>query len=314
MLSVNTTKDGTYTNVQVVFNNSLICDNYTVQVGTAKTIPVAEGYYYRLTDEFVPSEGLQYKNNNTYLILDRNAQGNGVMMISQGICDKNVIPADVTVALDADGVPCVRSESMLTSTKLRFQEWMYHYHSDGTFYLMQPNLGDANVGYNNNLRVAAPGGAILVTGSPDAYSIKNPVMSSSDNYTTTSGNVNVAGASMYLQYNSAAKQFQGVLAANRKQGSEIYIYEKVTYNTASASVVGLNGKVSKGSAATAKTGTEISITYPDGRQELVPVTANMLYKNGKALTATDLKNNTTLTGLTLKYQGITLASNYVLTI
>jgi hypothetical protein len=295
----------------------LVCDDYTLKVGTAQTIPVEAGYYYRLTDEFVASEGLLYRNNNTYLILDRNTPGEGVMMISQGICDKNVIPADVLVVSDADGVPCVRSDALLKNTKVRFQEWMYHYHSDGTFYLMQPNLGDSNVGYNNNLRVAAPGGAILVTGSPDAYSMKNPVMRSSSSlgkYTTVNASVDVAGCAMYIQYNSALRQFQGVTTANRVQGSEVYIFERVPYDTATAVVLGTNGNVKAGSAVIAQTGTEILIIYPDGTEDRVSVTADMLYKNGRVLTADDLKYSATIADLTLQYNGVVLANNFVLVI
>jgi hypothetical protein len=318
MLSVDASTAGVYTNVRVVMDGHvLVCDDYTLNVGTARIIPVEAGYYYRLTDEFVASEGLRYQNNNTYLILDRNAPGAGVMMISQGICDKNVIPADILVVSDADGVPCVRSDALLTDTKIRFQEWMYHYHSDGTFYLMQPNLGDSNVGYNNNLRVAAPGGAILVTGSPDAYSMKNPMMrnsSSLGNYTTVNASVDVAQCTMYIQYNAALRQFQGVTTANRVQGSEVYIFERVPYDTATAVVLGTNGNVKAGSAVIAQTGTEILIIYPDGTEDRVSVTADMLYKNGRVLTADDLKYSATIADLTLQYNGVVLANNFVLVI
>ena len=119
---------------------------------------------------------------------------------------------------------------------------------------------------------------------------------------------------MYIQYNSALRQFQGVTSANRVQGSEVYIYERVPYHTATAVVLGTNGEVKAGSAVTAQTGAEILVTYPDGTEESVSVTAAMLYKNGSALTAADLTDSETITNLTLQYNGVILASNFVLVV
>jgi hypothetical protein len=147
--------------------------------------------------------------------------------------------------------------------------------------------------------------------------MKNPMMrnsSSLGNYTTVNASVDVAQCTMYIQYNAALRQFQGVTTANRVQGSEVYIFERVPYDTATAVVLGTNGNVKAGSAVIAQTGTEILIIYPDGTEDRVSVTADMLYKNGRVLTADDLKYSATIADLTLQYNGVVLANNFVLVI
>jgi hypothetical protein len=126
--------------------------------------------------------------------------------------------------------------------------------------------------------------------------------------------VNAFGKQMYVQYYADTNQFKAVPGESRREGQEVYIYEKVIYTTATVSLAGNQGTVSAGSAAGVQTGTEILITYPDGRTESVKVTADMLYRNGKALTGTDLKNAGKITGLTLKYQGATVTADYTLVI
>ena len=312
MLSVGTSAKGTYTNVTVTYDGIQVCSDYTLVVGGGNTISVAEGYYYRLTKQFVA--GASYGEQRMYLVLDRNAKGEGVMMESVDFTGTSVKSTWVLVDLDADGVPCVRSSRV---TNALYQEWMYHKHSDGKQYLFQPDYDLSDGQSNNYLRVAATSGGNLVSGPLDTHALTDVIMrtsSSLGNYTTVYGTLPEGGnAPIYVQYEPSANQFVGVLGGSRVQGKEVFIYEKVSYNTAEVSALSTSGQVAKKSAATARTGTGIQITYPDGRVETVPVTVDMLFfANGNQLTAADITDEIRLTGLTLKYHGVTVATDYVL--
>ncbi len=321
--AVSTAAAGTITGITVTMaDGAQVNSDYTLVVGGGTTIALDEdeyGYYYRLTDQFVEGKDFNDEKNYQYLILDRNEMGAGVMMEAQGYSDKNVIATGVAVTLDANGVPAVQSEYV---TNAIHQEWWKHKHSDGIWYLWQPNWSGIN---HNYLRIAAAAGAILVTGQyGDDYALQAPRMhksgsldTNSGNYTTINGHMPASKVTMYIQY-APECSFMGVKGDARMEGREVYIYEKVSFTTANATPMTTDGQVTAGSAITATTGTFIQITYPDGRVKTVPVTLDMLYiqKGGKLqqLTAADIANATRLAGLTLRYKNVTLTNDYTLVV
>ena len=315
MLSAGSSNAGTYSNLTVTYGGTKICSDYTLIVGGGNEIALDEseyGWYYRLADHFTEGKDFNDEKNYQYLILDRNDAGTGVMMEAQGYSDKNVVATNVAVTLDADGVPSVQSRYV---TNTIHQEWWKHKHSDGVWYLWQPNWSGNG---HNYLRIAAAAGAILVTGqNNDAYTLQGAQMRLSGSQTTVNGYMPKAGETMYIQYSSDTS-FAGVRGNARLEGREVYIYEKVSYTTAAAAAADTNGQVQAGSKVSAKTGTVIRITYPDGQVKTVDVTVDMLYirDNGqlKQLTASNIAAAKQLTGLTLQYRGVVLTDGYSLVV
>jgi hypothetical protein len=75
---------------------------------------------------------------------------------------------------------------------------------------------------------------------------------------------------------------------------------------------GESGSVPVGTKIPATTGSKIIKTFDDGNQITIDVTAEMLYRNDRRLTETDLAQIAVLSGLTLKYQDTVLTENYEL--
>jgi hypothetical protein len=229
MLSgVDTAVAGTYPGLSVIYNDVLLTSSYTLTVEQPGE-PEEQGYYYRLTDGFQTSP--TFNGEHRYLILNRNTAGTGKLMMAQGYDGRHVVSVDVTVRLDGDGVPCVMPEDL--NGEPVFQEWWYHQHYDNQWYLWQPNWTGSP---NNYLRIAAVGGGNVVTGDLDIHALRAPVIGSStslERYTTVRGSLPVANnATIYLQYRPADDQFVGVTAADRIQGGEVYVYERVSLPSA----------------------------------------------------------------------------------
>lgn len=327
-LSVGSGTAGTYNNVTVTYGGVEICGDYTLVVGNAgNTITVPEGYYYRLTDTITPGK--------YYLFLNSNAKGDAKLMESTG--DGQPVKAtDVAVSLDANGIPSVLSRYITqvmnqntNPTKISLQEWEYRTNTDATRQNMyQPNAFTS--GWSNYLLVSGYNSGAPITGTRDGDS--RPIRLSHFTYLTAdtsdligyrtvafktnqkaSDGSNKDQVQMYLTYHDG--NFYATRDYDRRFGTETYAYERVRYTTAEVSALGTIGGVDSGSAADAKTGTYVQITYPDGHVENIPVTVNMLSKNGVALTAADIADKSAsyeLTGLTLKYEGVTLTTNYTL--
>jgi hypothetical protein len=313
MLSQGSSAAGTYKNVTVTYNGNVVTNDYTLVVNGGNTIQLEEseyGYYYRLTDEFVL--------NHDYLILDRNDKGYGILMQSTGD-EAPVGTADVLVTLDANGIPSVQTSQISNAT---LQSWRYR-QKDGYYCLYQPNAFSS--AYSNYLRVTDNISGVLMTGNTKLTTQDNPSfkqttftapeIATANNITTIKGKGGKTNViDMFIMFNSnnfwAYRDYDLINA----DGREVYIYEKVTYNTAVVTPLGTKGHVAAGDAVSTQTGSGILITYPDGQVKTEKVTAHMLYKNGNPLTAADIENKTTLTGLTLKYRGATVTTDYTLVV
>lgn len=334
-LSVGSDTAGTYNNVTVTYDGVEICGDYTLVVGNvANTITMEEPcIYYRLTNSF--------EQGKFYLIVNENAEGAAVIL--GGEHDSHgVIAVPTTIDLDADGIPCVRiSDGTKLAFKYRTKD-IYGSGSAATYNVLamtqfETCSCDYNSAHSFYLRGSQKAGGNMTIGLNDSYMLidqtvrKTSFTDQTGAYTSLYANAIIEGTTYnyYLQYEPVigiqvegdkqnilrSNEFRHVLSSGRKMGSEIYIYEEVKDYEAEVAALGTIGGVDSGSAADAKTGTYVQITYPDGHVENTPVTVNMLSKNGTALTAADIADKSSsfeLTGLTLKYQGVTLTTNYTL--
>ena len=317
--AVTTGTAGIYSNLTVTYNGVIICNDYTLAVGTESTGANTEGkFYYRLVDNF--THGMEY------LIVSRNTAGKAYALASAGF-NANATTAAVALELDANGIPCVRSDISVPATAV----WKY-YNDDtgGPYWLEQPttlwNSGTArnylsfnNVRPNNDNEFFNGKGSLLYSG--DWY--KNwPVTTltfvteSGINYPALKGLVSLSGwyngTYAYITFDKHDAQFVTVGDDYRKWGEEVYLFEKTPITSVTYEALGTTGKVIAGDPATTKVGTSVEIRYPDGNVQVVPVTANMLSLNGTALEDKNLTTAVRMTGLTLKYQGQTLSTNFTL--
>ena len=336
--AVSTASAAVHKNLNVVWNGYLISSGYTLIVGdsvdaNSVIIAVAEGNYYRITNQFKKVETGNLHDEAKYLILNTNDIGNGKLMKMNSYGTGSARTASVIVTLDADGVPSVKSAALADNGEIVFQEWWYHKHSDNQWYLWQPNWNGTP---NNNLRMADTTSGNIVGGDvSEANVLVAPKIHEStgiSNYTTIQGSCGSStGHSMYVEFKSDANdsdgnagRFIGVNEANRTRGQEVYIYEKVVYNTATCALVSTHGHATQGSVTnTAYTGTKLLITYPDGTKEYKDVTLDMLYRNGTQLTADAINalaledDGLTLTNVTVKYtdannNGVVVSASYEL--
>jgi hypothetical protein len=133
--AVTTGTAGIYSNLTVTYNGVIICNDYTLAVVTESTGANTEGkFYYRLVDNFT--------HGKEYLIVSRNTAGKAYALASTGF-NANATTAAVALELDANGIPCVRSDISVPATAV----WKY-YNDDkyGYYWLEQPaalwNSGD----------------------------------------------------------------------------------------------------------------------------------------------------------------------------
>lgn len=319
--------EGVHRNVTVTCNGVVICTDYTLTVGSEKTITVGSYDYYRLVDEFT--------SNKTYLIVNRNSKGDGYLMETHA--DGGSVDAEkVVVGLDADGVPCILtsvieayciaeakvSGATAAQEKLR-KEWNYK-QKEGNWCLRQEgaypactcSFGSAHSFY---LRVQSVTSAELVIGYNYPDMAKNPVFKTPgdiNGYTsifTKAGFKNGEGTyvdvEFYLQFHadSSKPTFYADRDYDRVLGREVHAYEKVSCSTAVVSTLGNVGSVKVNAGDSAKTGTRIQITRQDGTVEFVEVTCDML-------SGADLSKPGTYTGVTVSYSGVAVSDSYTLTV
>jgi hypothetical protein len=240
-----------------------------------------------------------FTNGKEYLIVSRNTAGKAYALASAGF-NANATTAAVALELDANGIPCVRSDISVPATAV----WKYYNDDKYDYYwLEQPatlwNSGD----YRNYLSFNEyrPNGEHI----DNTFNTVGSIMYSGDwfenwpvttltfvtesgiDYPALKGLVSLSGwyngTYAYITFDKHDARFVTVGDAYRKWGEEVYLFEKTPISSVTYEALGTTGKVIAGDPATTKVGTSVEIRYPDGNVQVVPVTANMLYLNNTAL-------------------------------
>lgn len=318
---VDTSTAGNYSNLSVTYNGVVICTDYTLAVGTEVTGAENSGkYYYRLVKNL--------EAGKQYLFVSRNTEGKAYAMASTGY-NANTGTEEITVQMDANGLPCIRSNVTVPAAAV----WNYvfddsdyqcHWVEQPTTVWNTPGLN--YLSFNNETPPESKGyeyfnesGSYLYTGAHganwpvrDLKSYDSVSMKGWSSYYGWHKDKDIGDVYAYLTFDKHDAAFVSVGDAYRKWGEEVYIYEKTPITSVTYEALGTSGKVNVGDGATTRVGTSVEIRYPDGSVVVEKVTADMLYLNGNALTDGDLASPIRMPGLTLKYNGQTLTTNFTL--